>query len=49
MEFLGHLLKLRRLESIDSVDTSLAAPWAQIFGAWLVPAFFVLCVVAILF
>jgi hypothetical protein len=49
MQFLGHLLKLGRLESIDSVDRSLAAPWAQMFGAWLVPAFFVLCVAAIFF
>src|SRR5262245_13242133 len=49
MQFLGHLLKLGRLESIDSVDRSLAAPWAQKFGAWLVPAFFLLCVAAIFF
>src|SRR5262245_15600000 len=49
MEFLGHLLKLGRLESIDSVDARLAATWAQMFGVWLVPAFFLLCVAAIFF
>jgi hypothetical protein len=42
MEFLGRLLKLDRLESIERVEPSLAAPWAQQFAGWLLPALLVL-------
>jgi hypothetical protein len=49
MEYLGRLLKLDRLESIDRVDWSLAAPWAQYFAAWMAPAFIVVTAGAIVF
>jgi hypothetical protein len=49
MHFLGRLLKIDQLESIQGMDLSLTAPWAQRYAAWLVPAFLALCLFAIFF
>lgn len=49
MEFIGRLLKIDHLDSIDRMDLSLAAPWAQKHAAWLLPAFLTLCALSILF
>lgn len=49
MHFIGHLLNIDNLGSIDGVDPSLAAPWAQAYGAWVVPGCLVLCALAAFF
>ena len=49
MEFLGRLLKIDNLDAIDRVGVSLAAPWAQVHAAWLVPGLLVLCALAVIF
>ena len=49
MEFIGRLLNIDNLGSIDNWEPSLAAPWAQAHKAWLVPACLVLCALSVLF
>ena len=49
MHFLGRLLKIDQLESIERMDLSLTAPWAQRYAPWLVPAFLALCCLAVFF
>src|SRR5579863_5819663 len=49
MELIGRLLRIDHLDSIDRMDVSLAAPWAQTHAAWLVPAFLGLGAVALFF
>ncbi len=49
MEFIGHFLKIDKLESIERIERKLAAPWAQDHAVWLIPAFLLLVVVAIFF
>jgi len=46
MEFFGRLLQIDNLESIQDLDVSLAAPWAQVHQAWLVPGCLGLCIIA---
>ena len=47
--FLGRLLNIDNLDSIDRMDLSLAAPWARIHAAWLLPGCLALCALAALF
>jgi hypothetical protein len=49
IRLLGRLLNIENLDSIERMDLSLAAPWAQGYKAWLVPACLALCALAALF
>src|SRR5262245_20014134 len=49
MDLLGRLLKIDKLDSIERMDVSLAAPWAQSFAAWMVPVFLLLSAGALYF
>jgi hypothetical protein len=49
MNFIGRLLKIDNLDSIDSWSLSYAAPWAQKHAAWMVPAFLALGALAVFF
>src|SRR5579863_58694 len=49
MNFLGRLLNIDNLDSIDHWEPSVAAPWAQALKPWLVPAFLMLCVLSAVF
>ncbi len=49
MKFFGRLLNIDNLDSIDHWEPSVAAPWAQAFKPWLVPAFLLLCAISAIF
>ena len=49
MQFIGRLLNLDNLASIERMDLSLAAPWAQKYSAWMLPSFMGLCALAVFF
>src|SRR5204863_5136877 len=49
MKFLGWLLKIDNLDAIDHWQPTVAAPWAQAYKPWLVPALIALCTLSVIF
>ncbi len=48
-DFIGRLLGVENLQSINAVHVSLAAPWAQSAGAWLLFGCAALAILAVVF